>query len=911
MNDNKVIKFMKKYGIMVIGIIGTILLLYSDCIFDHYQISFTNLMYQSAPWNSLGVETTGPSLSDVIDSFTTELYTTVTDGTFGGIWDPDIALGAKSNISTRMYPLNYLYLLPLNIATILRITMEFFIGFLGMYLFMRSLKCKKFPASIAGVTYCFSSVIVMWLGWQHSDVAAFAPLAFFFFERFLQEIKIKYCFGIVITVYLMLVAGMPTYAAYFLYLMAAYVFFRTIWIYRKEKKKIIIIFAATFIAVLLGAICSLPYTGDLLSTVGGNGYAESRAGRASNVLSWKYLASLFLPYVRIETAQHMNETTVYVGLAAIVLLFFSFLNFKKKKNSKFWLISLAVISLLLFTHVFDIIYVHLPAINTSSKTRLITLFNFVIVVIAGLNLNDFIEHREYYLKNRLKYLLALAAGSGVLAIGFLLIYSIKKDQGYRDDFWEYIIIAGLIILSLLLVIIKKIPLNIIMGILCTIVIFNMTSFAKDYFPLVEKGADDIPEATESIEYLQNNTEYERVAAEGMWTLFPNTYVYYGLNDVRGHNFVLTNQDMRTYYSALSGEDNGFHSATRFALLTDVNENLLKYLGTKYLIKTNQDWGDYIVPGPISEDISLRQEITLEEDNPKAISLTLATYQNVYQEGDYCYLIITEKDTGEEVYRAQYDMREFEDNSAYTMKLYDNDLKANVPYIFTFTTNTPGDRAMTVYLDQSNVEEQKAFYGDENTGAVLTLQVIEQEDEIMPDGLTIHYMEEYTDRVELADSVEIYENEDGILERMEKSFDKNTVYIEETEAEKLSQKNGIEPLTETDDAKITEHKDDSVTIEVSVESPKILMLNEYYDEDWKVYVNGEEQELIKCNYLFRAVEVPEGTSTVEFRYEPTELYILFVVSCSSLVIIFILGCFSVNIQKYLDRNILKGKKERNK
>ena len=47
-----------------------------------------------------------------------------------------------------------------------------------------------------------------------------------------------------------------------------------------------------------------------------------------------------------------------------------------------------------------------------------------------------------------------------------------------------------------------------------------------------------------------------------------------------------------------------------------------------------------------------------------------------------------------------------------------------------------------------------------------------------------------------------------------------------------------------------------------------MLNEYYDSDWKVYVNGEEQELIKCNYLFRGVEVPEGQCTVEFRYEPT-------------------------------------------
>ena len=205
----------------------------------------TNLMYESSPWNTLGVKTDGPVLSDVIDSFTTELYTTIKDGSIGGLWDPDIALGTESNISSWLYPLNYIYILPLNIATVLRTGAEFLIAFFGTCIFfIRSLECKKFPAAIAGVTYCFSSVIVMWLGWQHSDVAALAPFAFFFLKIF-KTVKIKYCFGLILTVYFMLVAGMPTYAAYFLYILAAYVFFRTIWIYRKEGKKILIIFPAS------------------------------------------------------------------------------------------------------------------------------------------------------------------------------------------------------------------------------------------------------------------------------------------------------------------------------------------------------------------------------------------------------------------------------------------------------------------------------------------------------------------------------------------------------------------------------------------------------------------------------------------------------------------------------------------
>lgn len=167
---------------------------------------------------------------------------------------------------------------------------------------------------------------------------------------------------------------------------------------------------------------------------------------------------------------------------------------------------------------------------------------------------------------------------------------------------------------------------------------------------------------------------------------------------------------------------------------------------------------------------------------------------------------------------------------------------------------------------------------------------------MEDGLTIHELENYTDRAELADSVEIYKNEEQILERMEDSYDKNTVFVEESEAEKLSSLQDIRPLTKQDRVDITKHTDDSVTVEVTAESPKILMLNEYYDSDWKVYIDGEEQELIKCNYLFRGVEIPEGTSIVEFRYEPVNLYILFAVCFGGGAVVVVLAVFSGKIQK---------------
>lgn len=42
---------------------------------------------------------------------------------------------------------------------------------------------------------------------------------------------------------------------------------------------------------------------------------------------------------------------------------------------------------------------------------------------------------------------------------------------------------------------------------------------------------------------------------------------------------------------------------------------------------------------------------------------------------------------------------------------------------------------------------------------------------------------------------------------------------------------------------------------------------WYTAGWKAYVNGQEQPLIRANYLLRGLRLPAGESTVEMRFEP--------------------------------------------
>jgi hypothetical protein len=45
----------------------------------------------------------------------------------------------------------------------------------------------------------------------------------------------------------------------------------------------------------------------------------------------------------------------------------------------------------------------------------------------------------------------------------------------------------------------------------------------------------------------------------------------------------------------------------------------------------------------------------------------------------------------------------------------------------------------------------------------------------------------------------------------------------------------------------------------------LLINDQFDPDWQVQINGRPAELLRADYILRAVQVPPGTSTITMRY----------------------------------------------
>jgi hypothetical protein len=79
--------------------------------------------------------------------------------------------------------------------------------------------------------------------------------------------------------------------------------------------------------------------------------------------------------------------------------------------------------------------------------------------------------------------------------------------------------------------------------------------------------------------------------------------------------------------------------------------------------------------------------------------------------------------------------------------------------------------------------------------------------------------------------------------------------------------GTESQADPGEVSIVSYRPDSISLSVHASSAALLFLSEVYYPGWKAYVNGEPQPILRGNYLFRTVEVPEGTSTVQFVFDP--------------------------------------------
>ena len=99
------------------------------------------------------------------------------------------------------------------------------------------------------------------------------------------------------------------------------------------------------------------------------------------------------------------------------------------------------------------------------------------------------------------------------------------------------------------------------------------------------------------------------------------------------------------------------------------------------------------------------------------------------------------------------------------------------------------------------------------------------------------------------------------------------------------------------AKIVEETANLIKVDVETYDKGILLLKDFYNEDWIVSVNGEEKPLLKINTIFRGVALDKGDFEIIYKYEPSLLY--FYITLLSFLILFVFAI--INIILYMKRS----------
>jgi hypothetical protein len=91
--------------------------------------------------------------------------------------------------------------------------------------------------------------------------------------------------------------------------------------------------------------------------------------------------------------------------------------------------------------------------------------------------------------------------------------------------------------------------------------------------------------------------------------------------------------------------------------------------------------------------------------------------------------------------------------------------------------------------------------------------------------------------------------------------------------------------------LTEYRANYLKYSSSASADQLAVFSEiYYDKGWQAYIDGQPVPHFRANYILRAMRVPSGNHTIEFKFHPRSYFMGEKVSmaCSLLLILMVLG-----------------------
>lgn len=150
-----------------------------------------------------------------------------------------------------------------------------------------------------------------------------------------------------------------------------------------------------------------------------------------------------------------------------------------------------------------------------------------------------------------------------------------------------------------------------------------------------------------------------------------------------------------------------------------------------------------------------------------------------------------------------------------------------------------------------------------------------------------------------DSVRFVPNPDAEIDALYSFNPAQTAIVDERFRDMISQKEYIQDSAAV--IKLTSYAPNHLQYEVHTAEHALAVFSEiYYAKGWNAYLNGEHVPHIRVNYILRAMEIPAGTHTIDFKFEPRMYYIGNRVSfiSSLILIICVLGAIVWEVRRVI-------------
>lgn len=149
---------------------------------------------------------------------------------------------------------------------------------------------------------------------------------------------------------------------------------------------------------------------------------------------------------------------------------------------------------------------------------------------------------------------------------------------------------------------------------------------------------------------------------------------------------------------------------------------------------------------------------------------------------------------------------------------------------------------------------------------------------------------------------IVENADEEIAALKSFAPESTAIIDKRFSSFVDKKD----YTKSGSITLSNYTPNHLTYDFQSESEQLTVFSEvYYDKGWNAYIDGEKIQHFRVDYILRALSIPQGKHTIEFKFEPQSYFLGNKISFVS-SIIFMLLAIAYGFVLFKQQKLLKAK-----